>query len=70
LDLGLEVGEEGVEVAKGAGWIEGEEGSNLSEFDVEGGIEKGENAFVLGERGRGDRRWQPPPRGVEPTGRG
>ena len=48
LDLGLEVGEEGVEVAKSSGWVEGEEGSNLAEFDVEWGIEEGEDSLVLG----------------------
>lgn len=48
LDLGLEVGEEGVEVAKSAGWVKGEEGSNLSKLDVEGGVEKREDSLVLG----------------------
>ena len=48
LDLGLEVGEEGVEVAKSAGWVEGEEGSNFSKLDVEGGVEKREDSLVLG----------------------
>jgi len=44
----LEAGEEGVEVAKGSGGIEGEEGSNLSKLDVEWGVEEGEDSLVLG----------------------
>ena len=48
LDLGLEVGEEGVEVAKSAGWVEGEEGSNFSKLDVKGRVEKREDSLVLG----------------------
>ena len=48
MDLVLEVGEEGVEVAKGSGWVEGEEGSNLSKLDVKWGVEEGEDSLVLG----------------------
>ena len=48
MDLGLEFGEEGVKIAKGSGRVEGEEGSNLGEFDVEWGIEEGEDSLVLG----------------------
>ena len=48
MDLGLEFGEEGVKIAKGTSGVEGEEGSNLGEFDVEWGVEEGEDSLVLG----------------------